>query len=152
MQPIRAVAADALRTMAVGGALGLLFLGAGGRLAMRVNALGIAQPPALSVSGTITVLACGAAAGAAGALLHALSGALARLAPAAWNRPMRLAIFAALLALVTSRGLSGSPGPAWAFWLLVAAYGAALEAVLARRAHGAEGHSVLREPFGEQPT
>jgi len=48
---------------------------------------------------------------------------------------VRVALFAALLALVTARGLHGSPaGPAAAFWPLVLGYGVWLDRALARRA------------------
>lgn len=136
-----------LRDAALGAWLGLWILGVGGRIAMRAVALALGQPPAFDMGGTLTVVASGTAAGAAGALLYAASraagGWLAHRRPAeggradAGARPLRLALFAALLALVTARGLQGSPGPTWAFWLLVAAYGAALEIAQTRRARDA---------------
>jgi hypothetical protein len=61
----------------LGAGLGLLVLGGGGRAVMRGIALATDAPNALSVGGTVTVLAAGAAAGAAGALLYALARAAA---------------------------------------------------------------------------
>jgi hypothetical protein len=143
MRTIRETIGALLREVGLGAGLGLCFLGIGGRIAMRANAIALGQSPMLNAGGTFTVVVAGAAAGAAGALLYALSRAAAtRLAGghrqeyalhAAWERPLRLVLFAVLLAFVTSRGLSGSPGPTWPFWLLVAAYGAALDFVLLRR-------------------
>jgi hypothetical protein len=127
----------------LGAGLGLLILGGGGRAVMRGIALVTDAPSVVSVGGTVTVLAAGAAAGAAGALLHALS----RLA-AAWGAggrvSVRLALFAALLALVTARGLHGSPlGPATAFWPLVLVYAVSFVQALGRRARqGASGPSA----------
>jgi hypothetical protein len=118
----------------VGATLGLLVLGAGGRVVMRGIALATDAPSALSVGGTVTVLAAGAAAGAGGALLYALSRAAAAWG-AAGRASARILLFVALLALVTSRGLRGSPpGPAAAFWPLVLVYGVWLERALTRRA------------------
>lgn len=125
----------------VGAGIGLLVLGAGGRAVMRGIAMATDAPSAVSVGGTVNVLAAGAAAGAAGALLHA-----AARAAAAWGAGdrsrlragVRLALFAALLALVTARGLHGSPTrPAAAFWPLVLVYGAWLVRALDRRGRSA---------------
>ena len=121
-----------LRDATHGAWLGLLVLGVGGRAVMRGIALATGQAPALNVGGTLTVLAAGVGAGVAGALLHAVARAVAaRVAGGrAW---VRLAIFAALLALVTARGLHGSPAAtaAW-FWPLVALYGALFVRIVAR--------------------
>jgi len=121
----------------VGAGLGLLVLGGGGRAVMRGIALATNAPSALTIGGTVTVLAAGAAAGAAGALLYAVARAAA-----AWGAggraSVRVLLFAALLALVTARGLHGSPpGPAAAFWPLVVIYGVWLARVLSRRARRA---------------
>lgn len=118
----------------IGTGLGLIVLGVGGRVVMRGIAIATDVPVSMNIGGTVTVLASGAAAGAAGALLHALARAAA-----AWGAGgqagVRLALFAGLLALVTARGLSGSPsGPAAAFWPLVMIYGVWLVQVLSRRA------------------
>lgn len=136
---VKRAVSDLLREAVIGAALGLVLLGIGGRVAMRMVALAIAQPPLLNAGGTFTVVAAGAAAGVGGVLLHALSGTVVRGRRGVWVRPLRITIFAALLAFVTSRGLRGSPGPTWPFWLLVAVYGSALEVLVARRLSGAIG-------------
>lgn len=122
-----------LHELLLGTWLGLLVLGVGGRAAMRTIALATDAPRALTVGGTVTVLAAGAAAGAAGAVLHALSRAVA--ARGAGGRSVvRVVLFAALLALVTARGLHGSPStPALAFWPLVLLYGILFVRAVARR-------------------
>jgi hypothetical protein len=118
----------------VGAGLGLVVLGGGGRAVMRGIAVMTDAPSALTVGGTVTVLAAGAAAGAAGALLHAVARAAAEWG-AGGRATVRVALFAALLALVTVRGLHGSPPrPAAAFWPLVLVYGVWLVRALARRA------------------
>ena len=132
MRSIRDAAGAFLREAALGTWLGFWLLGVGGRLAMRVTAMGLGEEPALSGGGTLTVVAAGAAAGAA---LHPASRAAANRLGGGRAR-VRLALFALLLTLVTARGLQGSPGTHLLFWLLVAAYGAALDRVLARRAAG----------------
>ena len=103
---------------------------------MRVIALASGAPGAFTMGGTATVLAAGAGAGVAGALLHALSRAAARCAGGrAW---VRLLIFALLLGLVTARGLRGSPAASSAlFWPLVALYGLAVDRALTGRAGAA---------------
>jgi hypothetical protein len=122
----------------VGAGLGLLVLGGGGRAVMRAIALFGGAPPAVSVGGTVTVLAAGTAAGAAGALLHALSRAgAARIAGgrAGGRAAVHIALFAALLTLVTARGLHGSPPrQAAGFWPLVLIYGVLLMRIFAWRA------------------
>ena len=143
MRAIRESAGTLAREAALGAWLGLWFLGIGGRLAMRAVALALGQTPTLNAGGTFTVVAAGTGAGIAGTLLYAVSRAVTawlggtrvveRAHGGVWVRALRLALFAALLALVTARGLHGSPGPTWYFWLLVAAYGAALEFTLIRR-------------------
>jgi hypothetical protein len=120
----------------IGAGLGLVVLGVGGRVVMRGVAMATDAPSAWSVGGTVTVLAAGAAAGAAGALLHAIARAI--VSSAGGSLTARLAPFGALLALVTGRGLSGSPvAQGIAFWPLVLLYGAWFAHVLSRRARRA---------------
>ena len=126
-----------LREALIGAGLGLLILGAGGRAVMRAIALFAGAPAAISVGGTLTVLAAGAAAGAAGVLLHALSRMVATRVVRGRGRmrdALHLALFASLLVGVTARGLHGSPPrQAMGFWPLVLVYGVLLVRVLARR-------------------
>ena len=121
------------RQVLLGTWLGLLVLGIGGRLVMRWIAVATGVPGSFSVGGTVTVLASGTAAGVAGALMYALSGAIAKRVPRN-ERVVRLAIFGLLLALVTARGLQGTAsGPSVAFWPLVALYGALFVALSSRQ-------------------
>jgi hypothetical protein len=122
-----------LRDAATGAWLGLLVFGVGGRVVMRAIATMTDVPGAFTLGGTFTVLACGVGAGLGGAALHAIARAAAgRLAGGrAW---VRLALFAALLALVTARGLNGSPTrPALLFWPLVALFAVLFARRAARR-------------------
>ena len=135
MRAIGETARALLWEIALGAWLGLWILGAGGRVAMRLVAHALDQSPAWTVGGTLAVVAMGAVAGAAGAAFYAVSRAAARLVgQGARARTLQLALFGTLLVLVTLRGLSGSPGPTASFWLLVAAYGVALDRVMVRRA------------------
>lgn len=120
--------------LVIGTGLGLIVLGVGGRVVMRGIAIATDAPVSMSIGGTVTVLASGAAAGAAGALLHALARTVGTLS-AGGRTSVRLALFAGLLALITARGLHGTPGAAaGVFWPLVAIYGAWLVHALSRRA------------------
>jgi len=136
--PVRALSLppSLARELAIGAGVGLLVLGVGGRVAMRLIALRNGTPTGLTVGGTMTVVFLGLVSGVAGALLLALSDAaaarLTRRRPAA--RPwVRRGAFALLLLLVTLRGLRGSPPIGLPMFLpLVAAFGALLE-LAARR-------------------
>jgi hypothetical protein len=78
---------------------------------------------AVSIEGTITVLLAGLAAGAAGGAIYAL---LARVLPA--RRALRAALFAAVLVLLTLRGLHPVQWLALALFLpVVLVYGWAFE-------------------------
>ena len=125
--------ATVLDEVVVGTGLGVLVLGGGGRIAMRAVALATDRPLLLSLGGTVTVLASGAAAGAAGGLLRAVSRTVAQRS-GGWSTGVRLVLFAALLALVTRRGLHGTPpAQGLAFWPVVFTFGALLEVLLIRR-------------------
>ena len=142
----RNVAIELRNETFLGAWLGLLVLGVGGRAVMRGIALATDAPSAVSVGGTVTVVALGAAAGIGGALLHALSrGIASRFAHG--HAAVRVVLFGALLALVTARGLHGSPsGPATAFWPLVVVYGAVLEWLVARRVNAGVRTRVAEVP------
>ena len=137
MSPTRPLPPPLLPALALGAGAGLLVLGVGGRVAMRLIALRDGTPPAATVGGTATVLALGVASGVAGAALLLLSDAaarrIARRRPGARDR-VRRGLFAALLLLVTLRGLRGSPPVGVpAFLPLVALFGVLLEGAAARR-------------------
>ena len=112
-----------LRGVALGAVVGLPVLGVGGRIAMRAIAELTGVPPAFSPSGTLTVLLMGIASGVGGGVLYA---ALAWLLPS--RRPMRGALFALGLVLLTLRGLSPATSLSLAlFTPLALAYGVLFE-------------------------
>jgi hypothetical protein len=125
MLPDRKFLRQLLRETLIGAVLGLVILGAGGRLVMRLIAEQSGAPAILTVGGTITVVAAGLMAGAGGALLHAIVRSITRRFAPGYTWP-RMTLFGLLLALVTMRGLRGSPaqGAVW-FWPLVGVYWAA---------------------------
>jgi hypothetical protein len=137
---VRVLSLPLVRELAIGAGAGLLVLGAGGRVAMRLIALREGTPTGVTVGGTLTVVVLGLVSGVAGALLLALSdaaaGRLTRRRPGA--RPWtRRALFAALLLLVTLRGLRGSPPIGLPMFLpLVVLYGVALDRLVGRRRRG----------------
>ena len=107
----------------VGAVIGLVVLGAGGRVAMRGIALLDGTPGAFTVEGTITVLLLGAANGALGGAIRALLDLGGRLPTAA-----RAALFALACLLLTLRGLKPLDASRLALFLpLVAVYVAAVE-------------------------
>ncbi|MGH7678765.1 MAG: hypothetical protein ACRENU_09885 [Gemmatimonadaceae bacterium] len=121
------------RTLVTGTMLGLVILGAGGRIAMAMITADAGGTPSFSVGGTMTVVMLGAVSGFAGAAMAIVSRIIAeRLLPRAeW---IQYPLFGAMLLLVTMRGLRGTP-PAGAgyFFVLVALYGIALAWVTRRR-------------------
>jgi hypothetical protein len=120
---LRSLVRDAI----LGTAIGLAVLGVGGRIVMRVIALRTGAAPSFTLGGTLSIVAAGAAAGAVGALLYALARTAARRL-AGGHAAVRLLVFFVLLALVTLRGLHGSPPASAAlFWPLVLVYGLALD-------------------------
>jgi hypothetical protein len=112
----------------LGLALGAVILGVGGRVAMRAIAVANGSPGTWTVGGTMTVIACGAAAGAGGGLILAvLERALAR-APV-----IRRVAFGAILIALTLRGLRPiQPLALELFGPLVVVYGAALDVASTR--------------------
>src|SRR5215208_6947318 len=93
-----------LAAPALGAAIGLPVLGAGGRVAMRAIAILTGAPSALTVGGTMTVLLMGAVSGAGGGLIYVV---LLRAVPPTlrYARHVRGALFAGALVLLTLRGL-----------------------------------------------
>jgi hypothetical protein len=84
----------------VGALLGLLLLGAGARVGMRIVARAIGQTPLFTIEGTVAITLLGALTGTAiGALFL-----LARLVLPG-HRIIRLALFSAVCALIVLRGL-----------------------------------------------
>lgn len=106
----------------VGGALGALVLGAGGRVVMRIIAIQGGGAGDFSVGGTLNVVAAGAGYGLGGAVLFML---VRLVFPARrWARGLA---FWVVVTLVTLRVLQGVAFGTGAMFLpLVALYGAAL--------------------------
>jgi len=89
----------AARTLLLGAATGALFLGAGGRLVMRLFALATAEPGGFSLRGTLHVIFAGAVAGVAGGVLLLATGRF--LGARMWLRGLA---FSALCYLVATPG------------------------------------------------
>ena len=127
------------RTLAIGAALGLLILGVGGRIAMAYVTIESGGNPAFTLGGTMTVVLLGAVSGLAGAVIALACRWLVRRMPdnVQW---LQYILLAALLGLVTARGLRGTeqPGAEW-FWGLVAVYGVALAWLTVPRRESARG-------------
>jgi hypothetical protein len=107
----------------VGIGLGLLILGIGGRIAMRVIAHATNVAPGFSFGGTMTVVFMGAVSGAAGGLIYAV---LVRFVP---NRPVvRALLFGVILVLLTLRGLSPASAVSVSLFLpLILLYGGLMD-------------------------
>jgi hypothetical protein len=114
--------------IAMGAVVGFLFLGIGGRIAMRViSVVGRAQV-SVTFEGSLTVILLGAAIGAGGALIRVVLS-LVRLPIVV----VRLA-YAAILLFLTLRGIHPvTPLPAALFIPLVAAYGVCVEILWSRK-------------------
>jgi hypothetical protein len=113
----------------LGIALGVLILGIGGRIAMRVIAHATNAPPGFSFGGTMTVVFMGAVSGLAGGLIYAV---LARALP--HRVATRAVIFGLILTLLTLRGASpATPLTLGLFLPLAFLYGAALDYLHRRR-------------------
>jgi hypothetical protein len=115
---------SALRDLLIGTALGFAILGIGGRLAMAAVAIASGQPSQWSLGGSMTVIFLGAVSGLAGAGIALASRAATRRVRWPWAQ---YPVFALALALVTMRGLRGTPPNGhWYFYLLVGLYGLTL--------------------------
>jgi hypothetical protein len=114
-----------VRTVVLGTLLGLVVLGAGGRIVMAWIAADAGGTPRFTLGGTTTVVLLGAASGLAGGVMAAASRLLVRrVVPG--HQWLHHALLAAMLLLVTMRGLRGTQAGGWLFYLLVAIYGVAL--------------------------
>lgn len=139
-----------LRPALVGTAAGILVLGVGGRVAMRVIALGGGAEPVFSIGGSVEVLAAGAWRGAVGGLLYWLVASLIR-----WTVPWRGLVTGALLFLVATltlrpslreqvAALDAAPLALGLFGSVFLLYGLAVDLVITlsdrrRRARGGAG-------------
>ena len=113
-----------MRSGLAGAAIGLVVLGVGGRIIMRVIAHWEKRVPVLTPSGTFTVVMMGALAGLAGGVVH---GLLRRFIP---RTPIRVALFVVICVAFTYRAVNELlPRPRLMFVALTLAYVAVLELV-----------------------
>jgi hypothetical protein len=117
--------------------LGILFLGIGGRIGMRVIALVLGQAPGISVGGSLTVVFLGAAAGTAVGAIFLLARTLFPR-----RRIARVTFFWGVVGAIVVRGLNPlTTLTAAVFVPLFVAHGALLFAywcrIRIRKAHGA---------------
>jgi hypothetical protein len=111
-----------VRTVILGTLLGLVILGAGGRIAMAWVAADAGGAPRFTLGGTMTVVLLGAASGLAGGVMAVTSRWLVhRIVPR--HQWLQHVLLAAMLLLVTMRGLRGTQAGSWLFYLLVVIYG-----------------------------
>jgi hypothetical protein len=130
----------------LGALLGTIFLGIGGRIAMRVVAIAGGQPQVWTLLGTMTVILLGAANGALGALIRLTTAALVP-----GPRWFEAALFGMALALLTIRGLHPVQPLAFALFApLVAAYAVVLETLWRRRPVSAR-HDVAADAAWRAP-
>ena len=109
----------------VGMALGLLILGIGSRIAMRIIAHATNVAPSFSLGGTMTVVSLGVVSGAAGGLIYAILFRVLR-----DRATIRAVIFGVVLTLLTLRGASPfTPLTLSLFLPLTLLYGALLHFV-----------------------
>jgi hypothetical protein len=99
--------------------------------------------PSFTLGGSLTVLALGTVSGLAGAVMALASRWVVSWLPGRMQW-LQYALLAALLALVTARGLHGTqqPGTEW-FWGLVAAYGVVLAWLTVPRPESGHGPMPL---------
>jgi len=120
---------DRLRDVAVGGGVGALVLGIGGRSAMRGIAILSGAPPSFSFGGSLRVVLLGALAGLVGGLI--LLG-LRALLPKRWL--IQTLLFYVMILLITLRGLRPIDAERLMLFLpLVLAYGFLVRTLTRRR-------------------
>ena len=116
------VARSVLRSALAGAAIGLVVLGLGGRVIMRVIAHWEGRVPAFTPSGTFTVVMMGALAGLAAGVVH---GLLRRFVT---QTAIRLLVFVVFCVAFTYHGVNALlPRPRLLFVALTLAYVAVLE-------------------------
>jgi uncharacterized membrane protein YeiH len=113
-----------VRSALAGAAIGLVVLGGGGRVIMRVIAHWEGRVPAFTPSGTFTVVMMGALAGLAGGVVH---GLLWRFVP---RTAIRVALFVVICVAFTYHAVNALlPRPRLIFVALTLAYVVLLELV-----------------------
>jgi hypothetical protein len=133
-----------LWTLAAGAVVGLIVLGGGGRLAMSAVQVARGNASRYTLGGTMTVVFMGGVSGLAGAAIALASEWLARrFLP---DQRLQYVLFGGALALVTARGLSGTPRPEWwYFYIPVAVYGVVMSVLISWQKKRA-GQSHLPAP------
>jgi hypothetical protein len=121
--------------LVAGAATGLVILGVGGRIAMRLFAIHNGQSPAWTFGGTMAVIGMGVVSGVAGAVIRAAAAAwLPRRTPAS----VGTAIFATACLFLTLRGLNPVDTTRLVYFLpLTIVYAVAFEILWRRRASDA---------------
>lgn len=118
-----------LRSAIAGAAIGLIVLGVGGRIIMRIIAHWEGRVPVLTPSGTFTVVMMGMLAGVAGGVVH---GLLRRFVSSA---PVRILVFTVVCVAITWHAVNALlPRPRLLFVALTLGYVAVLELVKNSRA------------------
>ncbi|HYN79960.1 MAG TPA: hypothetical protein VES88_00545 [Gemmatimonadaceae bacterium] len=121
------VARSVLRSALAGAAIGLVVLGIGGRVIMRVIAHWEGRAPAFTTSGTFTVVMMGALAGLAAGVAH---GLLRRFVT---QTAIRLLVFVVLCVAFTYHAVNALlPRPRLLFVALTLAYVAVLEVITSK--------------------
>ena len=127
--------------LGAGVATGLLILGVGGRVAMRLFGLHNGQPAGWTVGGTMTVIFMGVVSGVGGAAIRAAASSWF---PQRTPESVRTAVFAVACLLLTLRGLNPVDATRLVFFLpLTIAYVAVFEMMWRRRGRTAPDDSVI---------
>jgi hypothetical protein len=107
--------------------LGLVILGIGGRLLMRVAAHMEGRAPAFTIEGTVAVIFYGTVAGAFSGIVYY---ALGRFVTASWNRTL---LFVVICGLISWRGVHGLRPVQQAMFMALALFYLASVDLLGRR-------------------
>jgi hypothetical protein len=122
--PVNTTVRLVLRSAIAGAAIGLIVLGVGGRIIMRIIAHWEGRVPVLTPSGTFTVVMMGMLAGLAGGVVH---GLLRRFVS---NAPIRILAFAVACVGFTWHAVNALlPRPRLTFVALTLVYVGVLEVV-----------------------
>ena len=120
--PVNTVVRSVLRSALAGAAIGMVVLGIGGRVIMRVIAHWEGRVPGFTLGGTFTVVMMGALAGLAAGVVH---GLLRRFVT---QTAIRLLVFVVFCVAFTLHGVNALlPRPRLLFVALTLAYVAVLE-------------------------
>ncbi len=141
------VEASWLFALLLGGAVGFVVLGIGGRIAMRAIGIANGVPTGFSIGGTATVVLLGLASGIGGGLLYALLYRFV-LRP----RLVRSALFTLALVLLTLRGLRPIQPLALEWFMpLALGYGAIVDVIYSRWASRRTARTVSESTTSPYP-